>query len=173
MKKIVTVLMLVGTSLGLFVGVSAASTSSVQAQVKFKIYSPTTFAGFALKAFALSDGTTCSDHAQVAFVLGGKGTFGNSYPGVNIFEKAAHTCNSGTGFNKQIATVLIRGHRAQVWSNCAGVAAGQCGAAQVKRNGGLVTWTVPAVSGFRATTVSVTTYNLAYSVLLAVARGIK
>jgi hypothetical protein len=69
--------------------------------------------------------------------------------------------------------VVINGHGAEVSSNCAGVPAGECGAVQVKANGGLISWTVPSVDGYRPTTVSVTTFYLGYWVLRAVARGIK
>ena len=150
-----------------------ATTKSVQARVDFKIYSPKYFAGFSFKTFTLSDGKSCPDHSRPVFALGGKGTFAKNLPGVNVFEKAAKTCVSATGFNTRIANVLINGHRAQVWSNCAGVPSGKCGAVQVKANGGLITWTIPSVTHYKPTTVSVTTYNLAYSVLLAVARGIR
>jgi hypothetical protein len=151
---------------------ASVSTKNLQSRVDFKIYSPTYFAGFSFKAFTLSDATTCADHSRPVFVLGGRGTFGNHYPGVDIFEKAAKTCGEGTGFNTKIATIDLEGHRAQVWSNCAGVSKGKCGAVQVRLNGGLITWTVPATSGYEPTTISVTTYNLAYSVLLKVAHGI-
>ena len=143
------------------------------ATLDFKVYAPTYFAGFHFTKFALTDGSACTDRSRSAFVLGGRGTFGNDYPGADIFEKAANTCGSGTGFNTKIAYVVVNGHDAEVWSNCAGVSSGACGAVQVRANGGLITWTVPAVDGYRPTTISVTTYNLAYSVLLAVARGIK
>ncbi len=173
MRKTSKSLILAVFVLALSAASASASTKSLQARVDFKIYSPSYFAGFSFKTFTLSDGKSCADHSRPVFVLGGKGTFGNNYPGVDIFEKAAKTCGSGTGFNTRIANVLINGHSAQVWSNCAGVPAGKCGAVQVKANGGLITWTVSAVTGYKPTTVSVTTYNLAYSVLLAVARGIK
>ena len=139
----------------------------------FKVYAPTYFAGFPFTKFALTDASACPDHSRSAFVLGGRGTFGNDYAGVDIFEKEAGTCGSGTGFNSKIGSVVINGHGAEVWSNCAGVPAGECGAVQVKANGGLISWTVPSVDGYRPTTISVTTFNLGYSVLLAVARGIK
>ena len=143
------------------------------ANLDFKVYSPTYFAGFHFTTFALTDGSACTDHSRSAFVLGGRGTFGNDYRGADIFEKAANTCGSGTGFNTKIANVAINAHGAEVWSNCAGIASGACGAVQVKAYGGLITWTVPTVDGYRPTTISVTAHNLAYSVLLVVARGIK
>jgi hypothetical protein len=143
------------------------------ANLDFTVYSPTYFAGFHFTKFALTDGSACADHSRSAFVLGGRGTFGNDYHGADIFEKAANTCRSGTGFNTKIANVVINGHGAEVWSNCVGVASGACGAVQVKANGGLITWTVRTVDGYRPTTISATTHNLACSVLLAVARGIK
>jgi hypothetical protein len=132
------------------------------ANLDFTVYSPTYFAGFHFTKFALTDGSACADHSRSAFVLGGRGTFGNDYHGADIFEKAA-----------KIANVVINGHGAEVWSNCVGVASGACGAVQVKANGGLITWTVRTVDGYRPTTISATTHNLACSVLLAVARGIK
>ena len=143
------------------------------ANLDFKVYSPTYFAGFHFTKFALTDTSACPDHSRSAFVLGGRGTLGNDYAGVDIFEKAAGTCGGGTGFNSKIGNVVINGHGAEVWSNCAGVPAGECGAVQVKANGGLISWTVPSVDGYGPTTISVTTFNLGYSVLLAVARGIK
>jgi hypothetical protein len=57
------------------------------ANLDFKVYSPTYFAGFHFTTFALTDGSACTDHSRSAFVLGGRGTFGNDYRGADIFER--------------------------------------------------------------------------------------
>ena len=148
-------------------------TSSAGASTTFKTYAPKYFAGFTFTHFALSDTSLCSDHAPRVFALGGSGTFGNNLPGISVFEKAQGTCNGPLEFNTKISTEVVNGHSAQVWSNCAGVAAGKCGATQVKANGGLVTWTIPGSKTMKGTAVSVTSYNLSLATLLAVARSIR
>ena len=139
----------------------------------FKTYEPKYFAGFMFKHFTLSDKSLCSDGAARVFAIGGPGTFGNTLPGISVFEKAQGTCASTPEFNTKISTQRVNGHSAQVWSNCAGVAAGKCGATQVKANGGLVTWTIPGSKTMKATVVSVTSYNLSLATLLSVARSIR
>jgi len=139
----------------------------------FNAYEPKYFAGFTFSHFKLSDKSLCSDGAARVFAIGGPGTFGNTLPGISVFEKALGTCASTPEFNTKISTQIVNGHTAQVWSNCAGVASGKCGATQVKANGGQVTWTIPGVKGKKATAVSVTSYNLSLATLLAVARSIR
>ena len=139
----------------------------------FKTYEPKYFAGFTFTHFTLSDKSLCSDGAARVFVIGGHGTFGNNLPGISVFEKAQGTCVSTPEFNTKISTQIVNGHSAQVWSNCAGVAAGKCGATQVKANGGLVTWTIPGPKTKKSTVVSVTSYNLSLATLLSVARSIR
>ena len=151
----------------------ALNENQSSASMRFKTYEPTYFAGFTFSHFTLSDTSLCDDGALRVFALGGSGTFANSAPGINIFEKALGTCTGPLEFNTSIATQLVNGHRAQVWSNCAGVASGKCGATQVKANGGLVTWTIPGAKSKKATVVSVTTYNLSLATLLSVARSIR
>jgi len=153
----------------------AISLSELQssATMGFNAYEPKYFAGFTFTHFTLSDKTLCSDKALRVFAIGGRGTFGNSLPGISIFEKAQGTCASTPEFNTKISSQIVNGHTAQVLSNCAGVAAGKCGATQVKANGGLVTWTIPGSGAMKSTVVSVTSYNLSLATLLSVARSIR
>ncbi len=151
----------------------ALNENQSSASMRFKTYEPTYFAGFKFSHFTLSDTSLCDDGALRVFALGGSGTFANSAPGINIFEKALGTCTGPLEFNTSIATQLVNGHRAQVWSNCAGVASGKCGATQVKANGGLITWSIPGSGTMKATVVSVTSYNLSLATLLSVARSIR
>jgi len=139
----------------------------------FKTYAPKYFAGFSFTHFTSSDPSLCADRAPRVFAIGGSGTFGNTLPGISIFEKAQGTCLSTPEFNTKFATQSINGHIAQVWSNCAGVATGKCGSTQVKANGGLVIWTIPGSKTMKATVVSVTSYNLSLATLLSVARSIR
>ena len=151
--------------------VSIEKQSSIS--LPFKTYEPKYFAGFTFAHFTLSDKSLCSDGTARVFAIGGPGTFANTLPGISIFEKAQGTCASTPEFNTKISTQSVNGHRAQVWSNCAGVAAGKCGATQVKANGGQVTWTIPGAKTKKATVVSVTSYNLSLATLLSVARSIR
>ena len=117
----------------------------------------------------ITNGSECSDGAKQAFWLAGKGTFGNNYPGVNVFEKVAGTCASSIGFTTRISLVTINSFKAEIWSNCAGVS--KCTTSIIKKNGGLIRWVQVSKSG-RKTAIAVTTYNLPYGQLLAVAKGI-
>jgi len=153
------------------VGLSFASSAS--ASTNFKTYAPKYFAGFTFTHFTPGDNSSCSDHAPRVSAFGGTGNLHNSSPGISIFEKAQGTCPSAPEFNTKISTQIVNGHTAQVWSNCAGVAAGKCGATQVKANGGLVTWIIPGSKSMKATVVNVASYNLSLDTLLLVARSIR
>jgi hypothetical protein len=139
----------------------------------FAVYAPHYFAGFKFSAFTLGDPSLCTDAATRVFALGGVGTFANQQPGVSIFEKATGTCTESRGFNTLVSTLTINGHRAQLWSNCAGLAVGACGPAQIRTNGGLVMWSIPGSGRYRATQVRVTSYNLSLPTLLSVARSVR
>jgi len=151
----------------------ALNENQSSSSMKFKTYDPANFAGFKFTHFTLSDTSLCDDGALRVFALGGSGTFGNNLPGISVFEKAQGTCNGPLEFNTKISTEIVNGHTAQVWSNCAGVATGKCGATQVKANGGLITWSIPGTGAMKATAVSVTSYNLSLATLLVVARSIR
>jgi len=174
--RIKTLLAIVIASLS-FTSSAGAGDVSIEKQssvaLTFKTYEPKYFAGFTFTHFNLSDKSLGSDGAARVFAIGGHGTFGNSLPGISVFEKAQGTCASTPEFNTKISTQIVNGHSAQVWSNCAGVAVGKCGATQVKANGGLVTWTIPGPKTKKATVVSVTSYNLSLATLLSVARSIR
>lgn len=143
--------------------------SPANAKAIFPTYAPTYFAGLLSKAMVLSTGSECTDGAKQVYWLAGKGTFGNNYPGVNVFEKAAGTCGSSTGFTTKISSISINGFKAEIWSNCAGVS--KCTTSVIQMNGGLIRWVQVSKSG-QKTAIDVTGYNLPYRQLLAVAKGI-
>jgi hypothetical protein len=170
-------LLLLGLTLGLAPAMTAASasTASVQNRVQFKIYPPTYFAGFTPSAFQYQDGTYCPDHSNSAFVLGGQGSLNNALPGVSIFERVAGSCRvpRQSGTPTAFQTLNIHGHVGTVSTGCLGVAKTACNASRVKQFGGLITWKVPGVGRYKATEISVSTYNLSYATLLKVAQGIE
>ena len=51
------------------------------ANLDFKVYSPTYFAGFHFTKFALTDGSACTDHSRSAFVLGEEERLETATPG--------------------------------------------------------------------------------------------
>jgi len=134
----------------------------------FPIFSASYTAGLSVHEMGLSNGSECPDNAKQYYYLAGKGSFSNSLPGLNIFEKLSGTCSSSSGFNKKIGTVLIHGNSAEIWSNCAGVK--RCDTQTIIHNGGLIRW-VATKSG-KKVALAVTGYNLSFGALLKVANSL-
>jgi hypothetical protein len=135
----------------------------------FPIFSASYTVGLSVHEMGLSNGSECPDNAKQYYYLAGKGSFSNSLPGLNIFEKLSGTCTSSSGFNKKIGTVLIHGNSAEIWSNCAGVK--RCDTQTIIHNEGLIRW-VATKSG-KKIALAVTGYNLSFGALLKVATGLR
>ena len=175
MRRVLLLLISVATVLAPAATVASASTASVQNRVHFKIYSPTYFAGLKPGAFWYEDGSYCPDHTNSVSVVGGQGTIGNSLPGVGIFERAAGTCRTPrqSSTPTPFQTIRIHGLVATVAVSCVNIAKAACNASRVKQFGGLITWNVPAVPHYKATEISISTYNLSYATLIRIAQGMQ
>jgi len=153
----------------------ASASPSVQSRVKFGVHPVTYFGGFRVPKFQVQDGTYCPDHSLSVFVIGGKGGLDNSLPGVDVFERGVGTCHVATQSDSPVVirTVKINGRTATVATSCYGVATTSCTVARISKYGGHISWSLPGNATYGATQITVDGYNVSYTTLLRIARGVR